>query len=57
MTRVDLSKHMLLLLVAASITSVALADSSVKILNSDAHRKGLSGIAASFTTSNMTATR
>jgi gluconolactonase len=32
-----LSKHILLLLVAASITSVVLADSSVKILNSDAH--------------------
>jgi gluconolactonase len=35
--RVDLSKQILLLLVAASITSVALADSSVKILNGDAH--------------------
>jgi gluconolactonase len=35
--RFDLGKYMLLLLVAASITSVALADSGVKILNSDAH--------------------
>jgi sugar lactone lactonase YvrE len=37
LARTLLSKHILLLLVAASITSVAVADSSVKILNNDAH--------------------
>jgi gluconolactonase len=35
--RVALSKHLVFLLVAASITSLAAADSSFKILNSDAH--------------------
>ena len=36
-TRVALSKHLVFLLLAASITSLAEADSSLKILNSDAH--------------------
>ena len=35
--RVALSKHLVFLLLAASITSLAEADSSLKILNSDAH--------------------
>jgi len=52
------SKHIVFLLIAASITSLAWADSDIRILNAmPIFRKGLSGIAAGSTTLNMSATR